>query len=105
MFHASRQTTELLAAGDKDLNVDSYIPIAELGCNKEYQQIFLVDYVFTPKKTSQGKPYVRATLKDVTGEIDGVIWGFEGQFEAGSYIAAKIKTKLYEQNMEFEVDI
>jgi hypothetical protein len=87
------------------LSVESYINISSLENGKTYEQVFLVAAINhnASMRTAQGKPFARATLKDVTGEIEGVIWGWsDGALVEGSYFRVEIETKLYRGNLEFQ---
>ena len=54
--------------------VEEYVPIKLLKSNHTYEQLFMVVDAQN-KKYTNGKQYCQFTLKDVTGEITGRIWG------------------------------
>ncbi len=86
------------------MSVESHIPISSLEHGKTYEQVFLVaSIIYNSKmKTGQGKAFARVTLKDVTGEIEGVVWGYEGDgLVEGGYVIMKMETKLYRGHLEF----
>lgn len=85
------------------LSVETYTPISSFEHGKTYEQIFLVaEIVYNDKmKTAQGSAFARVTLKDVTGSISGVVWGYDETLEEGSYAILKIETKLYRGELEF----
>jgi len=87
------------------LSVESHISISSLEHGKTYEQVFLIAAIESNSKmkTAQGKAFARVTLKDVTGEISGVVWGYDGELEEGSYAAMKLETKLYRGELEFSV--
>jgi hypothetical protein len=89
------------------LSVESYISISGLEHGKTYEQTFLIAAVtFNSKmKTAQGKAFARVTLKDVTGEIGGVVWGYDGEgleLRESSYVTMKMEAKLYRGELEFQ---
>ncbi len=86
------------------MNVDIYIPIANLEPVQTYEQIFLVSSISynDRMKTSAGKNFARVSLKDTTGEIEGVIWGYSEDLHEGCYASIKIETKTYKNNIEFQ---
>lgn len=86
------------------MSVDTYIAISSLEHGKTYEQVFLVAAITANSnmKTGTGKPFARALFKDVTGEIEGVLWGYNGELIEGSYIALQIQTQLYRGNTEFQ---
>lgn len=86
------------------LKDESYIPVSDLEHSKVYRQIFLVGEVTHNEKmrTVQGKTFARVTLKDITGEISGVIWEFKDDvLREGDYVEIELETKLYRGDLEF----
>jgi hypothetical protein len=86
------------------MNLDSYIPISSLEHNKTYSQIFLVSSINHSSKmrTKQGNAFARIVLKDVTGEINGVIWDYNNNITEGQYHHIQIETKLYGGELQFQ---
>lgn len=83
---------------------ESYVAISSLEHGKTYEQVFLVAEITHNSKmrTQQGKPFARVTLKDVTGQISGVVWEYDGELEEGGYAMFKLETKLYRGELEFQ---
>jgi len=88
----------------RSLSVESYIPIGSLVNGKTYEQVFLVATITSSDKmkTREGKPFARIMLKDVTGEIEGVVWEYDGELIEGQYATIKVATKLYRDVTEFQ---
>jgi len=86
---------------------EGYFPISGLEHGKTYEQVFLVAAIEhnSKMKTTQGKAFARVTLKDVTGEISGVVWGYDGELEEGGYATIRIDTKLYRGDLEFQAQV
>jgi hypothetical protein len=80
---------------------DIYTPIKDCVPDKTYNQIFLIDKIMFVSKTSNGKPYARLSLKDVTGTIEGVVWNWKNNIKAGDFVTCKIDTSLYKERLEF----
>jgi hypothetical protein len=53
--------------------------------------------------TASGSHFARVVLKDITGEIEGVIWNFSTLYE-GQYYRMPIEVKLYKGETEFTAD-
>lgn len=86
------------------MTAESYVSISNLEHGNEYEQVFLVAEIIhnSKMKTQQGKPFARVTFKDVTGEISGVVWEYDGELEEGRYATVRLETKLYRDNLEFQ---
>lgn len=86
-------------------SVEEYIPISNLEPDGVYTQVFLVARVVSNDKmrTDNGNYFARVTLKDNTGEIEGVIWGYSKSLVEGNYVLMTIETKLYRGDIEFQV--
>jgi len=85
---------------------DEYVSISNLRAGKTYEQVFLIASVTCniKMKTSQGKKFARVTLKDVTGEISGVVWDYDDELEEGGYATIKLDTKTYRDETEFQTN-
>ena len=86
------------------MNVELYIPVSSLEHGKTYEQVFLVSEITHNSKmrTKQGQAFARVTLRDVTGELHGVVWDYDcNKLTEGSYYRLKIETKLYSGHLEF----
>lgn len=86
-----------------DLSVNTYIPIANFEPEKTYCQTFLVGPIVFNKKmnTKLGEAFARVTLKDISGEITGVIWNYDDELSEGCYAQICITTRLYKNELEF----
>lgn len=89
------------------MNAESYIPIGSLQVDKTYTQTFLVAEVVHSSKmrTKTGTAYARVTLRDMSGEIAGVIWNYDNNLTEGDYYAIKLETKLYAKELEFSAHL
>ena len=78
-------------------------PLALLRVVKFTSRHFLISSVTCNKKmmTQTGKPFARVVLSDVTGQIEGVIWDYNGDLEEGGFAHLKIDVKLYRNLLEF----
>lgn len=84
--------------------VEEYIPIGQMQTDQTYEQVFMV-HSFKQQSGKRG-PFVRLTLQDVTGMIEGVIWNadlnqYPGLIVEGNFVLMDVATKLYRGNMEF----
>jgi hypothetical protein len=100
---AKNEKTAPRVAGERNLSVESYVSISNLEHGKVYDQVFLIANVVhnSKMKTKQGKSFARVTLKDVTGELTGNIWGYQDELEEGGYAKLKIEPKTYRNAEEF----
>ena len=89
------------------LNGEAYTPIGNLEAGQTYEQTFMVGSItyHARMKTTNGKSFARVVLKDVTGEIEGVLWGYDDSLVEGQYAVMKIETKLYRGNIEFQAQL
>lgn len=86
------------------MNVETYTPISTLEAGQTYEQTFLVAAIShnDRMKTAGGKTFARVTLRDVTGEIEGAIWGYADNLSEGQYANIRLETKLYRGQIEFQ---
>lgn len=87
----------------KNLSVETYTSISTLKRCETYEQVFLVDNInFSPTmQTKKKKAFAHVVLKDVTGTIKGVIWGYNDDIVEGQYYTMKIEVKIYNDILEF----
>lgn len=92
-----------MAAKESVLNADTYTPISNFEHGSQYSQLFMISQVESNDrmKTDSGIPFARVRLKDVSGEIEGVIWGYEGTLQEGSFAIITISVKTYRSTLEF----
>jgi len=85
------------------MTVETYTPIKTLEAGQTYEQTFLIAAINhnDRMKTGNGKTFALVTLRDVTGDIQGVIWGYADNLSEGQYAIIRLDTKLYRGNMEF----
>lgn len=85
------------------LNADTYIPISNFEHGSTYTQLFMVSGVeFNSRmKTESGIGFARVRLKDVSGEIEGVVWGYESNLSEGDFVVMTIAVKTYRSALEF----
>ncbi len=86
------------------MSVEVYIPVSSLEHDKNYEQVFLIARIKTNSNmvSPKGEPFARVLCKDVTGEIEGVIWDYNGELTEGCYANIKVSTKLYRGSLEFQ---
>jgi hypothetical protein len=77
-----------------------HTPISHLEPDQEYHELFLVEKS-SRHTASNNKPYIRLTLKDITGKISGIIWECNRHFKSGSFLLIAFKTKLGRDGLEF----
>lgn len=90
--------------------LDTYVPISHLKADQDYRQSFMfVEY--KELKTRNKRPYIRAKLQDVTGQIDGVFWNIDRQVmrsvlgeNKNNFALATITTQKKGEVMEFRGD-
>lgn len=87
--------------------IDTYLPISSLENGQIYEQTFLVSSIISNERmrTAAGKSFARITLRDLTGEIEGVLWGYDNDLVEGEYAIIKIETKFYRGSLEFTAQI
>lgn len=86
------------------MNTETYIPIAQLEPNNTYDQIFMVMST-KEKRAGNGKPFLRVTFKDVTGEISGIIWSNKfNHLQIGDFVRVKMTTKIFNEQTEFHAN-
>jgi len=85
------------------MSVEIYSPISSIEHGKTYEQVFLVAKIEAnaSMKTPTGL-FARVTFKDITGEIEGVVWDYHGELIEGAYFMLAITTKLYRGGIEFQ---
>lgn len=77
-----------------------YTPIKQLVVGQEYDQTFMVG--LNPSIiTRNGKSFIKLTLKDCSGEINGVIWDCKVKPEVGDFIVLKAKIGTFNQKPSF----
>lgn len=90
---------------DENLVCDFYTPIGNFKEDDLHTQIFLIDKIESSNnmKTSKGDVYARVTLKDITGEINGVVWNWDKSLgiKAGDFVTLKISVNLYRDKLEY----
>jgi len=81
-----------------------YIPIGSLEHNHPYEQVFLVAAIKYNQsmKARTGQPFARLTLKDTTGELEGVVWDYSDNLQEGDYALVSLDTKVYRGEIEFQ---
>jgi hypothetical protein len=52
--------------------------------------------------TKDGSCFARIVIKDVTGELQGVIWNYNANLVSGEFYSIKITTQVYRDNLEFQ---
>lgn len=104
--HAKTGQTEHMEQKKEDLSVDIYEPISSFVVGKSYKQVFLIDKVLSGGKmiSSNGVPFIKISLKDITGEISGVIWGAVENLCDGTYAKLLIDVKIYKEEMIFHAE-
>lgn len=92
------------AAGRVELYNDTYIAIKDLKVGK-YRQTFLVQKITNNESmvTANGSHFARIVLKDLTGEIEGVVWNYVPLHE-GQYYQMSVDLKVYKGELEFQAD-
>lgn len=102
---AKRVTTAQRVADVTSMNTETYIPIKDLEVGR-YRQIFLVQAVKQTEAmvTASGGRFARATFRDVTGEIEGVVWNYDSNLVEGGYYRMPVELKMYKGELEFSVD-
>jgi hypothetical protein len=87
------------------MNTETYVPIKDLKVGR-YRQIFLVQKVTQNEAmvTATGNRFARVTLRDITGEIEGVVWNYDSTLVEGQYYRMALELKLYKGEVEFSVD-
>lgn len=100
------KTVPVVAKGSV-LNAETYVPIGSLEAGQTYEQTFMVGSISHNErmKTTNGKSFARVVLKDITGEIEGAIWGYDDSLIEGQYAVIRLETKLYRGNIEFQTQI
>lgn len=101
---AKKATTEQGAEDVIDMNTDAHVPIKDLKTGR-HCQIFLVQKITQNDAmvTASGSRFARIILRDVTGEIEGVVWNYVPLRE-GQYYRMDVECKLYKGELEFAVD-
>lgn len=101
---ANKVTTARGAVDAHDMNTETYVPIKDLQVGR-YRQVFLVQKITQNDAmvTATGSHFARVILKDITGEIEGVVWNCASLIE-GQYYQMGIECKLYKGELEFSVD-
>lgn len=95
--------------------IEAYVPIGHLQPNKTYTQIFQVEGGEIRSDRNKN-PYVRLTLRDVTGTISGAIWGMNlahaeaygrspSILDPGTYITLTISTQIYRGALQFNAEV
>lgn len=99
---AKNVTTGQRAGDATSLNTDSYVFIKDMKVG-HYDQTFLVHSISANESmvTSAGSRFARVILKDVTGEIEGVIWDY-ADLEERQYYRIQLDTKMYRGVLEFQ---
>lgn len=94
----------LKVANTQDMNTETYTAIKDLGVGR-YCQVFLVAKITQNEAmlTSTGSRFARAILRDITGEIEGVVWNYVPLIE-GQYYKMQVEIKLYKGELEFAAD-
>lgn len=97
-------TEQRMGAADDMTTIDNYIAVKDLRPGR-YHQVFLIHKVVHNDSmvTGTGSRFARVVIKDITGEIDGVLWNFTAMDEGGYYRMA-IDAKLYRGELEFTAD-
>jgi hypothetical protein len=88
------------------MNTETYIAIKDLAVGR-YRQVFLVQKVTNTDAmvTAAGGRFARVILRDITGEIEGVVWNYDDTLVEGQYYRmANFEAKLYKGELEFSVD-
>lgn len=83
---------------------ETYVPIAKLEVGKTYRQLFLVENVTSGDNmvTAQGVAFMCVTLRDVSGEIEGKVWGYVDGLEDGVYALMTITVGRYQKTLQFQ---
>ena len=83
------------------MNSETYVPIKDVGVGR-YDHIFLISKVThnDAMVTAGGKRFARITLRDITGEIEGVVWNYTNLIE-GQYYRIALEVKTYKGELEF----
>lgn len=82
-----------------NLNTKTYTPIASLRLGETYKQIF---YISNVQETSL---FYKVTLKDLSGEITGIIWGAcEPKVTAGMFAEMTLYIKEFQAELSFQVN-
>lgn len=104
--HAKRLKEEQKAAVRNDLNTETYIPIKDFKVGRYYQIVFIYDININESMiTSNGCQFARIKIKDVTGELDGVVWNINNvTINKGSYYKMRFDVKEYKNIISFTVD-
>lgn len=86
------------------MNTETYVPIKNLRAG-HYNQVFLVQKITHTDTmvTATNSRFARVVLKDLTGEIEGVVWNYAPLIE-GQYYRMSIDIKLYRGNLEYTAD-
>lgn len=86
------------------LNSDTYTQIKSLKVGK-YRQTFLVQRITHNDSmvTASGSRFARVILKDLSGEIEGVVWNYF-HINEGNFYDITLETKFYKGELEFQTD-
>jgi len=101
----NRGMIERRVADATDMNTETYVAIKDLKAGR-YRQIFLVQKVTQNEAmlTTSGSRFAKATLRDITGEIEGVVWNYDSTLVEGQYYRMAVELKPYKDDLEFSVD-
>lgn len=93
-----------MAVASNVSNDETYVPIAKLEIGKTYRQIFLVESLTAGENmvTNNGVAYSSVTLRDISGEIEGKIWGQVEGLEEGCYALITITIGKYQKTLQFQ---
>jgi hypothetical protein len=89
--------------------IDTYTPIEHWQAGQSLDTVFMVDSV-SQGHTRENKPFIRLTLKDVTGTIEGNVWGASLKttrdlFVPGEYIRASLALHFYQNQLQFKTTL
>lgn len=93
------------AADAKSMNTETYISIKDLKVGR-YRQIFLIQKITHNEAmlTASDNKFAKVTLRDITGELEGVVWNYDTALVEGQYYRMAVELKLYKDNLGFAVD-
>jgi len=88
------------------MNLDTYIPISHLEEGNKYNQVFMVsDFTHRSQMVSKDrKPFARATIQDVTGSMNGVIWQYDAtqEIRPGAFVRCEVELCNFDGSTEFQ---
>lgn len=83
---------------------ETYVPIAKLEIGKTYRQIFLIESLTSGKNmvAANGVAFTCVTLRDISGEIEGKIWGQIPDLSEGVFAMMTIVVNQYKKTIGFQ---